>query len=188
MSENLKTLKNLELAHEDDHAIFTVDSRHSVLMEKIMTPERISELDLSDHQKAMLRDAVRIFTTFMEDGAPHWTCVDSHIVDEIRSFLKTGQAVDINIFAKAQAQVYATLQTDTFPRFLKALINNPERYSSGERLELPEDLRMQLKTVASQHEVLNREELVIKAVEEHAAETTFTSPRSSRRAMPTVDE
>lgn len=71
LSENLR---NLKVAEEDpEHPeMFKTEPRHSVLMDKVLTPDKIAELDLSDHQKSMLRDAVRLFTTFLEDGAPHW--------------------------------------------------------------------------------------------------------------------
>ena len=188
MSENLRSLRNLDVGDEEDKALFTVEPRHSVMMEKVLTPERINELDLTDHQKAMLRDAVRIFTTFLEDGAPHWTFVDPKVVDEIRNGLKSGQAVDINVFSKAQAQVYATMQTDTFPRFIKAILANPEKFSTGERFELPEDLKEHLTHVASQHEVLDRDAVVAQLAQDVDAGLVFTSPRISSRHMSAVPE
>ena len=111
-------------------------------------------------------------------------------MDEIREILKSGQAVDIGLFNKAQTQIYATMNTDLFPRFLKAIVANPEKYSSGERLELPDDLREALKTVASKHEMLSRD-AALAAADASAAEdplSVFTSPRITSRRMPTVEE
>ena len=128
---------------EEVEEIFHTDPRHSVMMDQLLSLEKVRAMELSDSQVSLLLDAARIFRTFLEDGAAHWTCVDMKIVDEIRNHLKNGH-VDMNIFAKAQQVVYQTMNTDLFPRFVKAILENPQKYSTGEKFELPEETIHQL--------------------------------------------
>jgi hypothetical protein len=176
-----QNLRGLDVNEADTGPLFVGEGRHSVLMDKFWTPEKLAALDLSESQKALLRDALRIFTTFLEDGAPHWACVEKTIVDGIRTTLKSGEAVDIGLFNRAQGQVYGTMQSDTFPRFIKAIIANPEKYSSGEKFELPEDLIQALKSVASAHELLGKD------IPEDEV-SMLVSPRMASRRMQPVNE
>jgi hypothetical protein len=176
-------LRGLDVNNSEDGPLFVGEGRHSILMDKYWTPEKLAALELSEPQKALLRDALRIFTTFLEDGAPHWACVEKKIVDDIRNILKSGEAVDIGLFNRAQAQIYGTMQSDTFPRFIKAIIANPEKYSSGEKFELPEDLIQALKSVASAHELMGKD------VTDDGGASVLVSPRMvSRRMQPVTEE
>jgi len=131
----------------DAEEIFKFDPRHSVMIDQYLSMERIREMDLSDAQIDLLTDAARIFRVFLEDGGPHWTCIDTKVVDEIRSLLKRGE-VDINIFSRAQHGAYQTMSTDIFPRFVKAILENPQKYSTGEKFELPRETIEQLEKLA----------------------------------------
>ena len=107
--------------------------RHSVMMSDLLTPEAMAKLSLNDTQTAMLKSAVRIFTTFLEDGAEQWACVDSKFVDEVRDALKRGTDVDVGLFDKCQQSVFQSMQADLLPRFLKALFEDPQQYASGQK-------------------------------------------------------
>ena len=132
---------------EETEEIFHFDPRHSVMLDQYLSIEKVRQMNLTDSQVGLLTDAARIFRVFLEDGGPHWTFVDPKIVDEIRSHLKLGE-VDINIFAKAQQSVYQTMQVEIFPRFVKAILENPQKYSTGEKFELPKETIEQLEKLA----------------------------------------
>ena len=123
--------------------MFKTDPRHSVMMDQYLSFEKVKAMDLTDSQLSLLNDASRIFRIFLEDGGPHWTFIDIKLVDEVRSHLKSGE-VDVNIFRKAQLAVYQTMNIEIFPRFVKAILENPEKYSTGEKFELPPETIEQL--------------------------------------------
>jgi hypothetical protein len=128
--------------------IYKINPRHSVMMEDLMTREKLESLQLDESQLNLLSDAARVFKTFLEDEASHWACIEMRIVDEIRNKIKAGE-VDPNLFSKAQHQAFQTMNIDLFPRFLKAIVENPQRYSTGERFELPTQTISELEEVMS---------------------------------------
>jgi len=130
-----------------EEEIFHSAPRHSVMMDQYLTLDRIREMGLSDAQISLLSDSARIFRTFLEDGASHWTFIEPKLVDDIRNHLKAGD-VDINLFAKAQSAVYQTMNVEIFPRFVKAILENPQKYSTGEKFELPPETIEQLEKLA----------------------------------------
>ena len=134
----------------EEEVLFKINPRHSVMMEQLITIDKLRSLELSEAQVLLICDAARIFKTFLEDGAPHWTCMDVKIVDEIRNKIKQGE-VDINIFQKAQSYVFHSMNSDIFPRFVKAILENPQKYSGSERFELPKETIEELEKAVEEH-------------------------------------
>ena len=154
-SENLRSLDAGELNKTEDENVFgSTPGRQSVKMVDIITPEYLSKLDIPDAQKLIIKDAARIFSTFLEDNAPSWCFMEPKMVDTIRRKLKSTD-VDLSIFNRAQDFVYNTLNVEIFPRFLHKVIAEPEKFSSMERFELPDEVSKALTPKMSVRSMLN---------------------------------
>jgi len=149
---------------------------------KDLTPARQSELGLDEAQTAIHKDATRIFRTFFEDGAPHWTCVDDHVVLSLRQKLKEGTPLDYAFFSEAQHQIFLTMQNDMFPRFIKAVLADPEKYSTGDRLEIDAETREHLDKIFEGNSESGVNSPRVRSLK-HDAERTLGSPKFSQRRM-----
>lgn len=124
-------LGNLHLGDEDEDPVMFTHANPN----KNGVPDAGTDEGMNEAQRAIHKDATRIFRTFFEEGAPHWCCVDDHVISEMRNTLKSGEALDVSFFSHAQQQIFQMMQNDTFPRFIKAVLADPDRFSTGERLE-----------------------------------------------------
>lgn len=98
--------------------------------------DTLALIEMPEAQLKLLSDAVRICKTFLEQEAPHWVSLEDRTANEIRDKIAAGE-VDVNLFAKAQAVAYDSLKRDLFPRFVAAVRDDPQTYSSSDTLDLP---------------------------------------------------
>lgn len=67
-----------------------------------------------------IMDALKIYETFLQDGARMWVCVSPGTLQEIQNtLLKEPQLTTQNVFAKASEEAYLTMETDVLPRFVE---------------------------------------------------------------------
>ena len=126
--------EDLSLSHEFE---FTSENRKVLEKELVLAFDDLNLMEMPENQLMLLNEAYRIYKTFMEEGSKHWTSLDDTTCEHVRTRIMKGD-VDINIFSEAQRKVYHVMLMDLFPRFLKAVQNDPLTFSTQDRFELPE--------------------------------------------------
>jgi hypothetical protein len=184
LSEQLGEL-NVQQEPEDTALFSHSDPRFSVVQD--VSPMRQKELGLNDREGALLKDAMRIFRTFFEDGAPHWCCIDDHLIAQMRTQLKEAHALDFGFFSEAQHQIFLTMQADTFPKFIKAVLADPDKFSSGARLEIDQATRDHLDKIFEGGQDVAVSSPRVRSMKMEGADRTL-SPKFSARSLATVSE
>lgn len=74
----------------------------------------------STKDERVLKLASQIYSEFLTEDSPSWVCISLETTKQIKDVIEGSTALSVTIFDEAQKHVFANMESDLLPRFVKA--------------------------------------------------------------------